>query len=201
MNSGSLDGNGFQQFAAVPVRHALKLEWLGQTDDLGMPKFLPPLPKPQQTGYESDAPNCHGSAFCPQVTTAPQPRIRARCCPDLTMVPCACGTSTAAAVCRCSRVTRQELCVRLGAATADVRSPATGPAAFDAGISRPSGARSERREIQLGLGLAGCPTRPAGGFDPSRSASDLAGDRHAAAQSSPRRDRGPTRVRRRREAW
>jgi len=25
-----------------------KLEWLGQTDDLGMPKFLPALPKPQQ---------------------------------------------------------------------------------------------------------------------------------------------------------
>jgi hypothetical protein len=25
-----------------------KLEWLGQTEDLGMPKFLPWLPKPQQ---------------------------------------------------------------------------------------------------------------------------------------------------------
>ncbi len=25
-----------------------KLEWLGQTEDWGMPKFLPPLPKPQQ---------------------------------------------------------------------------------------------------------------------------------------------------------
>ena len=25
-----------------------KLVWLGQTEDLGMPRFLPPLPKPQQ---------------------------------------------------------------------------------------------------------------------------------------------------------
>ena len=25
-----------------------RLEWLGQTEDLGMPKFLPWLPKPQQ---------------------------------------------------------------------------------------------------------------------------------------------------------
>ena len=29
-----------------------KLEWLGETDDLGMPKFLPWLPKPQQARLE-----------------------------------------------------------------------------------------------------------------------------------------------------
>ena len=31
----------------------VELEWLGQTDDLGMPKFLPPLPKPQQERLEA----------------------------------------------------------------------------------------------------------------------------------------------------
>jgi len=31
----------------------LKLEWLGQTDDLGMPKFLPSLPKPYQDRLEA----------------------------------------------------------------------------------------------------------------------------------------------------
>ena len=30
-----------------------KLEWLGQTEDLGMPKFLPWLPKPQQDRLET----------------------------------------------------------------------------------------------------------------------------------------------------
>ena len=30
----------------------LKLEWLGQTEDLGMPKFLPALPKAQQDRLE-----------------------------------------------------------------------------------------------------------------------------------------------------
>jgi hypothetical protein len=30
-----------------------KLEWLGQTGDLGMPKFLPWLPKPQQDRLEA----------------------------------------------------------------------------------------------------------------------------------------------------
>ena len=30
-----------------------RLEWLGQTEDLGMPKFLPWLPKPQQARLEA----------------------------------------------------------------------------------------------------------------------------------------------------
>jgi hypothetical protein len=30
-----------------------KPEWLGQTEDLGMPKFLPWLPKPQQDRLEA----------------------------------------------------------------------------------------------------------------------------------------------------
>jgi hypothetical protein len=30
-----------------------KLEWLGQTEDLGMPKFLPWLPKPQRVRLEA----------------------------------------------------------------------------------------------------------------------------------------------------
>jgi hypothetical protein len=30
-----------------------KLEWLGQTEDLGMPKFLPWLPKTQQARLEA----------------------------------------------------------------------------------------------------------------------------------------------------
>jgi hypothetical protein len=30
-----------------------KLEWLGQTEDLGMPRFLPWLPKPQQDRLQS----------------------------------------------------------------------------------------------------------------------------------------------------
>lgn len=33
---------------AVLESTKLKLEWLGQNEDLGMPKFLPWLPKPQQ---------------------------------------------------------------------------------------------------------------------------------------------------------
>src|SRR6185503_4548158 len=33
---------------AVLESAKLKLEWLGQTEDLGMPQFLPSLPKPQQ---------------------------------------------------------------------------------------------------------------------------------------------------------
>lgn len=31
----------------------VELEWLGQTEDLGMPKFLPPLPKPQRDRLEA----------------------------------------------------------------------------------------------------------------------------------------------------
>jgi hypothetical protein len=31
----------------------LELEWLGQTEDLGMPKFLPSLPKPEQDRLEA----------------------------------------------------------------------------------------------------------------------------------------------------
>ena len=38
---------------AVLESTKLKLEWLGQTEDLGMPKFLPPLPKPQQDRLEA----------------------------------------------------------------------------------------------------------------------------------------------------
>jgi hypothetical protein len=38
---------------AVLESAKLKLEWLGQTEDLGMPKFLPPLPKPQQDRLEA----------------------------------------------------------------------------------------------------------------------------------------------------
>lgn len=30
-----------------------KLEWLGQSEDLGMPKFLPELPKPHQDRFEA----------------------------------------------------------------------------------------------------------------------------------------------------
>jgi Domain of unknown function (DUF6968) len=30
-----------------------RLEWLGQAKDLGMPKFLPPLPKPEQDRLEA----------------------------------------------------------------------------------------------------------------------------------------------------
>jgi hypothetical protein len=30
-----------------------KLEWLGQTEDLGMPKFLPWLPKPERDQLEA----------------------------------------------------------------------------------------------------------------------------------------------------
>ena len=38
----------------VLLSSQLKLEWLGQTDDLGMPKFLPAaLPKPQQDRLEA----------------------------------------------------------------------------------------------------------------------------------------------------
>lgn len=33
---------------AVLESTRLRLEWLGQTEDLGMPKFLPWLPKPHQ---------------------------------------------------------------------------------------------------------------------------------------------------------
>ena len=38
---------------AVLQSAKLKLEWLGQTEDLGMPKFLPPLPKPHQDRLEA----------------------------------------------------------------------------------------------------------------------------------------------------
>ena len=52
--------DGFQalhlamQGAGVVLESARqKLEWLGQTEDLGMPKFLPWLPKPQQARLEA----------------------------------------------------------------------------------------------------------------------------------------------------
>ena len=52
--------DGFQalhlamQGAGVVLESAgQKLEWLGQTEDLGMPKFLPWLPKPQQFRIEA----------------------------------------------------------------------------------------------------------------------------------------------------
>jgi len=52
--------DGFQalhlamQGAGVVLESAKqKLEWLGQTEDLGMPKFLPWLPKPQQARLEA----------------------------------------------------------------------------------------------------------------------------------------------------
>jgi hypothetical protein len=38
---------------AVLESAKLKLEWLGQTEDLGMPKFLPALPKPHQDRLEA----------------------------------------------------------------------------------------------------------------------------------------------------
>ena len=38
---------------AVLLSSKLKLEWLGQTDDLGMPKFLPWLPRPHQDRLEA----------------------------------------------------------------------------------------------------------------------------------------------------
>jgi hypothetical protein len=38
---------------AVLLSSKLKLEWLGQTEDLGMPKFLPALPKPHQARLEA----------------------------------------------------------------------------------------------------------------------------------------------------
>jgi hypothetical protein len=38
---------------AVLRSSKVKLEWLGQSDDLGMPKFLPWLPKPQQARLEA----------------------------------------------------------------------------------------------------------------------------------------------------
>ena len=38
---------------AVLESAKLELEWLGQEDDLGMPKFLPVLPKPQQDRLEA----------------------------------------------------------------------------------------------------------------------------------------------------
>jgi hypothetical protein len=38
---------------AVLESAELKLEWLGQTEDLGMPKFLPALPKPHQDRLEA----------------------------------------------------------------------------------------------------------------------------------------------------
>jgi hypothetical protein len=39
--------------SAVLGSEKRKLEWLGQTEDLGMPKFLPWLPKPQQDRLEA----------------------------------------------------------------------------------------------------------------------------------------------------
>src|SRR5207249_3566969 len=38
---------------AVLESAKLRLEWLGQAEDLGMPKFLPPLPKPEQDRLEA----------------------------------------------------------------------------------------------------------------------------------------------------
>jgi hypothetical protein len=38
---------------AVLESAKLKLEWLGQTEDLGMPRFLPWLPKPRQDRLEA----------------------------------------------------------------------------------------------------------------------------------------------------
>ena len=38
---------------AVLQSSKLKLEWLGQTEELGMPKFLPALPKPHQARLEA----------------------------------------------------------------------------------------------------------------------------------------------------
>jgi hypothetical protein len=38
--------------SAVLGSEKRKLDWLGQTEDLGMPKFLPWLPKPQQDRLE-----------------------------------------------------------------------------------------------------------------------------------------------------
>jgi hypothetical protein len=38
---------------AVLQSAKLKLQWLGQTEDLGMPKFLPALPKPHQGRLEA----------------------------------------------------------------------------------------------------------------------------------------------------
>ena len=38
---------------AVLESAKLKLEWLGQTEDLGMPNFLPALPKPHQDRLEA----------------------------------------------------------------------------------------------------------------------------------------------------
>jgi hypothetical protein len=38
---------------AVLESAKLKIEWLGQTEDLGMPKFLPALPKPHQDRLEA----------------------------------------------------------------------------------------------------------------------------------------------------
>jgi hypothetical protein len=38
---------------AVIESAKLKLEWLGQAEDLGMPKFLPSLPKPHQDRLEA----------------------------------------------------------------------------------------------------------------------------------------------------
>ncbi len=41
------------QFASATLETSgNKLEWLGQTDDLGFPRFLLNLPKPQQDGVE-----------------------------------------------------------------------------------------------------------------------------------------------------
>jgi hypothetical protein len=40
---------------AVLESAKLELEWLGQTEDLGMPKFLPSLPKPEQDRLEAMA--------------------------------------------------------------------------------------------------------------------------------------------------
>lgn len=42
-----------QGAGAVLESAGQKLEWLGQTEDLGMPKFLPWLPKPQSSRLEA----------------------------------------------------------------------------------------------------------------------------------------------------
>jgi hypothetical protein len=44
---------GMQGAGVVLESAKQKLEWLGQTEDLGMPKFLPWLPKPQQARLEA----------------------------------------------------------------------------------------------------------------------------------------------------
>jgi hypothetical protein len=44
---------GMECAGAVLESATPRLEWLGQAKDLGMPKFLPPLPKPEQDRLEA----------------------------------------------------------------------------------------------------------------------------------------------------